>query len=90
MDGDSPSGSLIQASDGKLYGMTEIGGANALGVLFQYDPATAGYTKKIDFGVAANPFGSLVQATDGKLYGMTQKECLLLLLLKNQSYQYRC
>ncbi len=72
IDGDSPSGSLMQASDGKLYGMTEIGGANASGVVFQYDPFTSAYIKKFDFGVVANPFGSLVQATDNKLYGMTQ------------------
>lgn len=66
--------SLIQASDGNLYGMTHFGGANSMGVLFQYDPATSIYTKKLDFTGDANgrhPFGSLIQASDGKLYGMT-------------------
>ena len=37
-DGGSPFGDLIQASDGKLYGMTSSG-ALAYGNIFQYDPA---------------------------------------------------
>ena len=40
---------LIETSDGKLYGMTYQGGANALGVLFEYDPSTATYMRKLDF-----------------------------------------
>jgi uncharacterized repeat protein (TIGR03803 family) len=72
--GAGPTGSLIQATDGKLYGMTTGGGANSFGVLFQYDLSTSTYTRKLDFNGAANgsyPLGSLMQATDGKLYGMT-------------------
>ena len=72
-NGSSPQGSLIQATDGKLYGMTGAGGANDLGVLFQFDPATSAYVKKFDFDFTngSSPTGSLMQATDGKLYGMT-------------------
>ena len=73
--GNSPAGSLIQATDGNMYGMTSVGGANNLGVLFQYNPTTNTYTKKVDFAGASNgsgPVGSLIQATDGKLYGMTR------------------
>ncbi|HTA63853.1 MAG TPA: choice-of-anchor tandem repeat GloVer-containing protein, partial [Bacteroidia bacterium] len=73
-NGQSPYGSLMQASDGKLYGMTYQGGTNNMGVIFQYDPATSTSTKKLDFVGAANgqyPNGSLMQASDGKLYGMT-------------------
>ena len=51
--GASPDGSLMQASNGKLYGMTNGGGVNGgfggYGVLFQYDPVTSTYTKKLDF-----------------------------------------
>lgn len=72
--GSFPSGSLIQHTDGNLYGMTNHGGANSLGTLFQYNPITDVYTKKIDFsGVTngSNPLGELMQASDGNLYGMT-------------------
>jgi uncharacterized repeat protein (TIGR03803 family) len=73
--GRNPYGSLMQASDGMLYGMTHSGGTNDVGVLFQFNPTTSAYTKKIDFDMATNggnPDGSLIQATDGKLYGLTE------------------
>ena len=35
--GKSPYGKLLQASNGKLYGMTREGGTNGDGVLFEYD-----------------------------------------------------
>ncbi len=73
-NGDTPNGGLIQASNGKLYGMTYSGGANGLGVLFEYDPALNTFTKEVDFAGTSNgqnPNGTLVQAANGKLYGMT-------------------
>jgi uncharacterized repeat protein (TIGR03803 family) len=72
--GFSPKGSLVQASNGKLYGMANSGGANDKGVLFQYDPSTAVFTKELDFDAipsGAFPYGSLIQAKNGKLYGLT-------------------
>lgn len=72
-NGNYPLGSLMQALDGKFYGMTQFGGLNNYGVIFQYDYTTNTYTKKIDFDgtvIGGNPYGSLIQATDGKLYGM--------------------
>jgi len=74
MNGSTPHGSLIQAGDDKLYGMTCNGGAHDMGVLFQYDPVSSVYIKKLDFdgtGKGSNPRGALVQATDGMLYGTT-------------------
>ena len=47
--GAKPCGSLIQASDGKLYGMTSQGGVNNIGVIFRYDPVTGAFTKLVDF-----------------------------------------
>ena len=73
-NGENPAGNLAQAPNGKLYGMTERGGANNIGVLFEYDPATSVYTKKLDFNGAANggtPYGSLELSSNGKLYGFT-------------------
>jgi uncharacterized repeat protein (TIGR03803 family) len=74
VNGESPTGNLAQALNGKLYGMTERGGANTIGVLFEYDPATNVYTKKIDFNGTTNggtPNGSLELSSNGKLYGFT-------------------
>ena len=55
----------------KLYGMTQLGG---LGILFEFDPSTGIYSKKISFGVGSGsgvyPSGSLT-LFNGKLYGMT-------------------
>jgi uncharacterized repeat protein (TIGR03803 family) len=78
-NGASPNGSMIQASDGKLYGMTNLGGNGpdvynrGDGVVFSFDPSSSVYTKLKDFDGAngANPYGGLTQASDGKLYGMT-------------------
>jgi uncharacterized repeat protein (TIGR03803 family) len=73
-NGSNSWGSLMQASDGRLYGMTNGGGSNFAGVIFSFDPSSSTYTKLKDFDNTngAFPFGStLVQASDGKLYGMT-------------------
>jgi uncharacterized repeat protein (TIGR03803 family) len=72
-DGIQPYGSLIQASNGKLYGMTSAGGSNNAGTLVEYDIVTNTLTKRADFGGTngRTPYGSLIQASNGKLYGMT-------------------
>jgi uncharacterized repeat protein (TIGR03803 family) len=72
-NGAYPYGGLVQASDGKLYGMTNGGGSNSYGVIFSYNPSTSTYIKLMDFGGAngARPNGNLMQANDGKLYGLT-------------------
>jgi len=74
-DGANPWGTLIQLLDGKLYGMTQSGGANNAGVIFSFDPVTMVYTKLyvFDYVNGGNPtYGKLMQASDGKLYGTTQ------------------
>ncbi|MBL7898870.1 MAG: hypothetical protein JNJ99_10070, partial [Crocinitomicaceae bacterium] len=73
--GKYPVGGLIQASNGKLYGMAEQGGASGFnGVIFEYDPTNEVMTKLHDFDGAnsgSNPRGNLFQASNGKLYGLT-------------------
>lgn len=79
VSGERPWSDLMQATDGKLYGLTPEGGANTVnglgaGVLFSLDPATNTYTKLYDFkrdGSGYFPAGNLVEAPDGKFYGTT-------------------
>jgi uncharacterized repeat protein (TIGR03803 family) len=77
VDGRYPTGALLQASDGKLYGMTNGGSSDNNGILFSYDPQTSICTKLYDFlsytvpNNGTYPYGSLVQGFDGKLYGVT-------------------
>ncbi len=56
----------------KFYSMTSAGGANSLGVIFEWDPLTNIYTKKYDFENANGdrPHGSLA-LMGNKFYGMT-------------------
>jgi len=65
-------GSLLKASDGKLYGLT-YNGSNSYGVIFSYDITSGIYSDLHDFYSTdgAHPYGSLIQATNGLLYGMT-------------------
>ncbi len=72
-DGTNPYGSLVQASNGKLYGVTYTGGHQGRGVLFSYDLTTAIYTIEWIFNdpTGAHPHGSLIQGADGMLYGLT-------------------
>ncbi|MBP9689891.1 MAG: hypothetical protein KBE91_09790, partial [Bacteroidia bacterium] len=73
-NGKMPLGKPMQASNGKLYGLTNAGGINNLGVLYELDPQTQIYTKLIDFDGSdngSNPLGSLIQTADGMLYGYT-------------------
>lgn len=73
-NGSQPYGSLCLASNGKMYGLTNLGGLNSAGVLFEYDYVGNSYIKRVDFSTAigSNPFGSLIQASNGKLYGLTR------------------
>jgi len=66
---------LCQASNGKLYGTTRFGGANNLGTLFEFNPATNSYSVLVDFdgtNKGSDPQSSVIQATNGKLYGLTR------------------
>lgn len=69
-DGANPFGTVLEGSDGALYGMTCIGGKYNKGVLFRYDGK---YTILYTFGEekdGASPYGSLIEI-DGTLIGMT-------------------
>lgn len=74
---------LVQGANGKFYGTADGGTPeayfpNGCGILFEFDPATDLFTKKLDFtysngavmNVGTFPF-SLISGNNGKLYGVT-------------------
>jgi len=68
-------GSLIEASNGKLYGMTNQGGPpQDRGVIFSFDTTTNSAVSLFHFNdtLGRNPRGSLFQSANGKLYGLTR------------------
>lgn len=78
VDGSNPSGALVQATDGNLYGMTQEGGDTACnrgtgcGTVFKITPVGTLTTLHI-FGEGAFPEGGLLQSTNGAFYGATNE-----------------
>jgi uncharacterized repeat protein (TIGR03803 family) len=73
IDGATPKGSLIQATDNNFYGTTSDGGTNGSGTIFKITAAGV-LTVLRNLSSAEDgsiPQGSLLQATDGNFYGMT-------------------
>src|SRR5665213_182948 len=73
-DGTNPMGSVVEADNGKLYGMTSRGGALGYGAVFSFDISTNTYTTIFNFSSNTYPsaVGSFIKASNGKLYGMTE------------------
>jgi len=74
--GSHPKGSLIMASDGKLYGMTSSGGTFGGGTLFGINTDGTGITRLIDFNSVNGwaPVQSVIEYTStGYLFGMTEQ-----------------
>lgn len=71
-DGSGPNASLIQATDGNLYGTTQVG-ARGFGTVFRITPRGKLTTTHIFVGTDGGyPTAGLVQATNGDLYGTTE------------------
>jgi uncharacterized repeat protein (TIGR03803 family) len=73
-DGTGPTASLVQGTDGDLYGTTQAGGiVNGCGTVFKITLAGK-LTTLYQFQCGndgANPFAALVEGTDGNFYGTT-------------------
>jgi uncharacterized repeat protein (TIGR03803 family) len=72
--GTRPRGSLTLATDGTFYGVTEAGGTNDRGTIFQVTTSGA-FTTLHEFGTVgpAAPRAGLRQAPNGILYGTTAR-----------------
>ena len=72
-DGSMPYSPPLEASNGKMYGMTYGGGTNGAGVLYEWDPQTNVYVKlkDLDNTSGTNPIGSFIEIIPGKLLGLT-------------------
>jgi len=72
-NGSKPVGSLVEAANGLLYGMTSEGGGNNLGVVFSFNPETHQYQKLFNLAnyELGNPNGSLTLDENGHLWGLT-------------------
>lgn len=76
LDGSLPMGSLLQGSDGNLYGTTLTGGAYGYGTAFKIS-LSGSETVLWSFGGSGcdgrSPSGNLLEASDGSFYGMTNR-----------------
>jgi uncharacterized repeat protein (TIGR03803 family) len=69
-------GSLVQAGDGNLYGMTRGGGANSRGTVFKMTPSGTlttlySFCSQSNCSDGADPDAGLTLGSDGNFYGVT-------------------
>jgi uncharacterized repeat protein (TIGR03803 family) len=72
-DGSGPTAGLMQATDGNLYGVTNIGGANNDGTAYELTLKGVLTTlHSFDSTDGYGPQGGLMQDTNGDFYGLTE------------------
>jgi uncharacterized repeat protein (TIGR03803 family) len=68
-DAANPSGHLIQAKDGELYGTTEAGGSEGSGTIYRMTLAGSETILQSFDGSVGAPVGGVVQSGDGTFFG---------------------
>ena len=70
-NGSSPMGTVLQASNGKVYATCINGGQDSSCVIYCYNPDSGTYTNVWSFDIVHGdfPMSGLIQAPDGILYG---------------------
>jgi uncharacterized protein (TIGR03437 family) len=72
INGVQPVASLVQGSDGSLYGTASTGGTHGYGTIFEMTPSgTLATLYNFDLADGATPQAGLVEGTDGNFYGTT-------------------
>ncbi|MBS1580738.1 MAG: hypothetical protein JST66_00910 [Bacteroidetes bacterium] len=67
-----PNGGLVRATNGKFYGVAQGGGANNLGVVFEYTtPSTCTVLQNLGGSNGSRPVAGLVEGASNVLYGVT-------------------
>lgn len=70
--GQYPISGLTEANNGRLYGVTQRGGIQNRGVLYEYNPANRQFRKVKDMSRSVYyPIGGLLEVSPGVLYGIS-------------------
>ena len=80
-NGSNPAATLVEASDGALYGTTYSGGTYSAGTVFKISKDGTGFQKLHDFKEndptnGFKPWTGLIEGSDGALYGTTLDDIL--------------
>lgn len=74
-DGETPAAAPALGADGNFYGLTEAGGQDNLGVVYELSPQHGGWTETVLYSFAGGSDGATPQGTlllsNGNLYGVT-------------------
>jgi uncharacterized repeat protein (TIGR03803 family) len=74
-DGETPAAAAVLSTDGYFYGLTEAGGQNNLGVVYELAPQNGGWTETVLYSFVGGTDGATLEGTvlldNGNLYGVT-------------------
>jgi uncharacterized repeat protein (TIGR03803 family) len=72
-DGDKPQSKLVKDSQGRLYGVTQLGGKNSSGSVFRLTRSGKTWSEEtlFSFPAGTGPSGTLLIGASGELYGTT-------------------